>query len=121
MEKASPTKKQDSVSLVETSSSAKKDEIAYLNARLANPLAGLSHKQLMEDGEAYAMKNGLEDLSDLFKKGALVAKDPLAFEDLPLLNEEEKQALRGEVSNKWRQPKMLYYLVILCSGKCIYS
>jgi hypothetical protein len=71
----------------------------------------------MEDGETFAMKNGLEDLCELFKKGALVAKDPLAFEDLPLLAEEEKQALRDEVSNRWRQPKMLYYLVILCSGK----
>ncbi|EKM80826.1 hypothetical protein AGABI1DRAFT_119397 [Agaricus bisporus var. burnettii JB137-S8] len=118
IEKASPTKKNDStLSLAETARSSKKDEIDFLNAKLANPLAGLSHEQLMEDGKAFATRYGLEDLSELFKKGALVAKDPLAFEDLSLLTEEEKQALREEVSNKWKQPKMLYYLVILCSGK----
>lgn len=95
-------KHESTVSFVETASFSKKHEIENLNAKLANPLAGLSHEQLIKDGEAFALKNGLQDLSELFKKGALVAQDPLAFEGLPLLVDEEKQALRDEISNKWR-------------------
>ncbi|KAF8891725.1 hypothetical protein BD779DRAFT_1512721, partial [Infundibulicybe gibba] len=45
----------------------------------------------------------------------LVAQDPLAFDTLPLLDEDDKAALRHEITHKWSQPAMLYYLVILCS------
>jgi hypothetical protein len=88
-----------------------------INAVLANPLAGLSYEQLMADGDNFAKSHGLEDLGELFQKGALVAQNPLAFNDLPLLTLEDKEALQEEVDHKWRHPKMLYYLVILCSGK----
>jgi hypothetical protein len=110
-------KRESSVSLVENASLSSKSEIGKLNAQLANPLAGISHEELIKDGEAFALDHDLKDMSELFKKGALVAQNPLAFESLPLLTEEDKQALRDEISNKWRQPKMLYYLVILCSGE----
>ncbi|KAF9467283.1 hypothetical protein BDZ94DRAFT_1156013 [Collybia nuda] len=86
-----------------------------VNVKLANPLSDIPHEQLMVDGENFAKSHGLGHLSDLFQRGALVAQDPLAFEDLPLLTKEEKDALRREVTHKWDQPKMLYYLVILCS------
>ncbi|KAF5351753.1 hypothetical protein D9756_007419 [Leucocoprinus leucothites] len=109
-------KHESSVSLVENASlSSKNAKVRHLNAKLANPLAGLSQDQLIKDGEAFALKHGLEDVTELFSKGALVAQDPLAFAKLPLLTETDKQALHDEISNKWRQPKMLYYLVILCS------
>lgn len=88
-----------------------------INAVLANPLVGLSYEQLMADGDDFARSYGLEDLSELFQKGALVAQNPLAFDDLPLLTLEDKEALQEEVDHKWRHPKMLYYLVILCSGE----
>lgn len=48
-------------------------------------------------------------------KGALVAKDPPAFESVPGLTEDEKEAIRNEVLHKWRQPKSLYFTIILCS------
>ncbi|GLB37270.1 putative sugar (and other) transporter [Lyophyllum shimeji] len=86
-----------------------------INAKLANPLAGLSHDKLIADGEAFAKSHNLGHLSALFQKGALVAQDPLAFDSLPLLTNEDKEVLRHEIANKWDQPKMLYYLVILCS------
>lgn len=111
------SKHESSVSLAENASLSSRNEVGNLNAKLANPLAGIQQDDLIKDGEAFALRNGLEDMSELFKKGALVAQDPLAFENLPLLTETDKQALRDEISNKWRHPKMLYYLVILCSGK----
>ena len=92
-----------------------------VNAALANPLVGLSYEQLMTDGDDFAKSHGLGDLSELFQKGALVAQNPLAFNDLPLLTPEDKEALQEEVDHKWRHPKMLYYLVILCSGEPLKS
>ncbi|PCH43889.1 hypothetical protein WOLCODRAFT_26276 [Wolfiporia cocos MD-104 SS10] len=85
------------------------------NARLANPLEGIPHEQLMADAAAFAKHQGLGHLTEVFKKGALVAQDPLAFESLTYLSEEDKEVLRREVTHKWRQPIQLYYLVILCS------
>ncbi|KAJ3966059.1 hypothetical protein EV361DRAFT_936808 [Lentinula raphanica] len=86
-----------------------------LNAKLANPLAHICHEQLMEDAKVFAETHGLEDLVVEFQKGALVAQDPSRFEDLTQLDEEDKAVLKRELTHKWDQPYMLYYLVILCS------
>lgn len=48
-------------------------------------------------------------------KGAFVAKDPPAFESVEGLTEDEKEAIRNEVLHKWRQPRSLYFTIILCS------
>lgn len=48
-------------------------------------------------------------------KGALVAKNPPAFESVEGLTEDEKEAIRNEVLHKWRQPKALFFTIILCS------
>ena len=57
----------------------------------------------------------MSDMIPLLKKGALVAQDPPAFEQIPELDEVERDALRNEVLHKWRQPGALYFTVILCS------
>jgi hypothetical protein len=88
---------------------------ANLNTKLVNPLAGLTRDQVVADAEAFANTHGLDHLVEEFKKGALVAQDPLGFDSLPLLSEEDKAIFRREIEHKWDQPKMLYYLVILCS------
>ncbi|KAJ3724935.1 hypothetical protein DFJ43DRAFT_1157684 [Lentinula guzmanii] len=85
------------------------------NAKLANPLARISHEQLLEDAKVFAETHGLEDLVLEFQKGALVAQDPSQFEKLSQLNDEDKAIFRRELTHKWDQPYMLYYLVILCS------
>lgn len=51
----------------------------------------------------------------LLKKGALVAQSPADFEALEELDEEEKEALRQEVTHKWRHPRSLYYTIFLNS------
>ncbi|KAI0062831.1 hypothetical protein BV25DRAFT_469992 [Artomyces pyxidatus] len=91
------------------------EDLSRINAKLANPLAGRSHEQLMADGEAFARDHGLGHLSEEFKKGALVAQDPTAFETLPLLDDADRAVLRRELTHRWDQPGTLYYLVILCS------
>lgn len=57
----------------------------------------------------------MEHLSPQLKKGALVAKDPVAFESVPGITEAECTALSDEVLHKWRQPRALYFTIILCS------
>ena len=57
----------------------------------------------------------MQDMLPLLKKGALVAQDPPAFEQIAELDEVERDALRNEVLHKWRQPTALYFTVILCS------
>lgn len=57
----------------------------------------------------------MTDISDLLKKGALVAQDPPSFESIDELDEDEKIALRREITHKWSQPRVLYITIILCS------
>ena len=91
------------------------DDLANINAKLANPLAGLSHDQLMNDGAEFARTHGLEHLEDLFRKGALAAQDPVAFNSISHFTDTEKDIFRREFTHRWDHPGTLYYLVILCS------
>jgi hypothetical protein len=83
--------------------------------RIKNPLAHLSNEEVMKDVQDFANTNGFPEMTDILIKGALVAKDPPAFESVPGLSEGEKDAIRNEVLHKWRQPKSLYFTIILCS------
>ena len=91
------------------------DALAKANTKLANPLAGLSHEELMESGAEFARTHGLGHLEDWFRKGALAAQDPLAFDNISHFTEEEKSIFRREFTHRWDHPATLYYLVILCS------
>ncbi|TKA65653.1 hypothetical protein B0A49_09815, partial [Cryomyces minteri] len=86
-----------------------------VTAKIQNPLAHLKQEEVIRDVEAFAMENGFGDMTPLLVKGALVAKDPPAFESVPGLTELEMDAIRNEVLHKWRQPKLLYFTIILCS------
>lgn len=57
----------------------------------------------------------MTDRVPLLQKGALVAQNPPAFEQVTALDDTEREALRNEVLHKWRQPTSLYFTVILCS------
>lgn len=69
----------------------------------------------MQDVENYAKEHGLQDILPLLQKGALAAQNPAGIETLPDLNEEERTILRDEITHKWRQPKILYFTIILNS------
>lgn len=86
-----------------------------INAKLANPLSGYTHNELMVMGATYARDHGMPDLEEDFKKGALIAQDPAAFETLPLLSDADKDILRREITHKWSHPMSLYHLVVMCS------
>ncbi|PSR73886.1 hypothetical protein PHLCEN_2v10306 [Hermanssonia centrifuga] len=86
-----------------------------VNAKLANPLEGIPYEKLIANAERFANDHNLGHLTEEFKKGAVIAQDPTAFESLPLLTEEDKVVLRRELTHRWSQPMELYYMVILCS------
>jgi hypothetical protein len=87
-----------------------------LNAMLENPLAVKSREAVISDARVFAHEFGMGEDEDYFVKGALVARNPNDFEDIAELDEEDKIALREEITHKWKQPFTLYYLVgISCS------
>lgn len=70
---------------------------------------------MIRDVEEFATEYQVTDILSDLKKGALVARDPAEFESVPDLTESELTALRDEVLHKWRQPRALYFTIILCS------
>ena len=86
-----------------------------LSAKIKNPLAHVPHNELIADVEQFAKDNNLVEMTPLLIRGAFVAKDPPAFESVEGITEPEKDAIRNEVLHKWRQPKALYFTIILCS------
>ncbi|WEW57043.1 hypothetical protein PRK78_002502 [Emydomyces testavorans] len=88
-----------------------------LNAKLANPLAGLSQAALRSRGERYARRHHIGDEDDIraFALGAVLAQDPAQYEIVEGLTHEELEVLRHEFTNKWSQPRLLYLVIVLCS------
>ena len=93
--------------------SHKVDLISNTNARLANPLGDLSDEECMAKAADFAKAHNLP--VDAFTKGGLLAKRPTKFEFMKNLTEADKEALRVEVEHPYRQPSILYQLVIACS------
>ena len=90
-------------------------ELIRTRNSIQNPLAGIPRDTLLKNVEAFTNENGMVEELALLQRGALVAQDPPAFEQISELEEHERDALRNEVLHKWRQPWALYFTVILCS------
>ena len=70
---------------------------------------------MLRNVEEFAEEYNVRDILPELKKGALVARDPTEFETVADLTEPEVTALRDEVLHKWRQPRALYFTIVLCS------
>lgn len=75
----------------------------------------MSEDEMLRDVEAFATENGFLDDLGLLRRAALVARDPVNMDKVPGITEDEKAAISNEVLHKWRQPKVLYFTIILCS------
>ncbi|CAK7216857.1 hypothetical protein SCUCBS95973_002951 [Sporothrix curviconia] len=83
---------------------------------IRNPLKGMPRQQLLEDVARFRMEKGLpEDILPYLERGALVAQNPAGFEHLEELSGDEKQAIREEVTHRWKHPWALYYTIVLNS------
>ncbi|KAI9703393.1 MAG: hypothetical protein M1820_005865 [Bogoriella megaspora] len=86
-----------------------------VEAKISNPLADIPHDTLMRDVEQFAEEKGLTDLTDVLKRGALVAQDPARYERIETLTVEERERLSFEATHRWKHPAALYFTIILCS------
>ncbi|KAK7043468.1 hypothetical protein R3P38DRAFT_2510089, partial [Favolaschia claudopus] len=82
------------------------------NAKLANPLHGISREQLLRDVERFAEEKNLKHLLPELRKGALVAQDPRSFESIDILEEEDKYHLRRETTHRYSQTFTLYHALM---------
>ncbi|KAK0611377.1 hypothetical protein B0T14DRAFT_540502 [Immersiella caudata] len=96
---------------------------ANFEAKIQNPLEGLSYDELMSRVEIFAQEKELTGHLPLLRKGALVAQNPAGAYDITgpeALDEEEKAVLRAEVEHKWRLPTKLFLTIATCSiGACV--
>ncbi|KAL8404796.1 hypothetical protein RB594_009607 [Gaeumannomyces avenae] len=95
---------------------------ATVAALLRNPLMGMSDQEVLDDADRFVEDKDLTEHREAFRKGALLAKvlnQDNGFERIDIATEEEKATLRREVSNRWHQPFMLYFLSALCAGSAI--
>ena len=86
-----------------------------LNAMFENPLADIPKAQLMKDVDDFCATHELQEYNAAFRKGALVAQNPHDIQSIEELDDTDRTHLEDEHTHKWRQPKTLYYLVIMCS------
>lgn len=69
----------------------------------------------MHSAEQFAATHNLSDILPLLKKGAIAAQNPFTADEMPDFDENEKEILREEILHRWRQPKILYFTIILNS------
>jgi hypothetical protein len=89
-----------------------------VNAKLANPLAGMSIEELREEGREYAKFHGIVEEEDMraFELGAILAQRPEKYDRVKeYSSEEEMQRLDREYTHKFSHPGLLYLVIILCS------
>ncbi|XXH02827.1 hypothetical protein Hte_009214 [Hypoxylon texense] len=93
------------------------DYTRNVNARIINPLAGLSKDNLRLQVRGFCIEHGFEDKEDVFFRGALAAQNPLEedYMNIPELTDDDKIALKREITHKWHLPRQLYYAIALCS------
>jgi hypothetical protein len=91
-------------------------------AKLTNPFEGFSEEEVLRDVDTFVDEKGLGEYREEVHKGALLARvfqQPTGFETVKAISEEERDTLRMEVTNRWRQPFQLYFLAVLCAGSAI--
>ena len=93
-------------SYVDSSAGAKETRANALD----NPLTGISLDRLEAMGRAFAREKGLGEFELEFAKGAQAAQDATVT-DLPLLDEEDREVIRREVTHKWSHPKTVRSLL----------
>ncbi|KAF2134070.1 sugar transporter-like protein [Dothidotthia symphoricarpi CBS 119687] len=86
-----------------------------ISAKIQNPLIHMSEEEMLRDVDTFAKENNFADIHPLLRRGALVARDPPNFTTVSGITEAEKDSISNEVLHKWRQPKILYITIILCS------
>ena len=75
---------------------------------IKNPLVGIPKDELLVDVEDFARRHDMVEYLPLLKKGALVAQNPADFETIEELDDEDREALRVEITRRWKHPFALF-------------
>ncbi|KAI6851528.1 MFS transporter [Hortaea werneckii] len=86
-----------------------------VTGEIRNPLLDIPKDQLMADVETFAERHGMSEHLPLLCKGALVAQSPADFENIPELDDADRDALRTEITHRWKHPWALYMTIVLNS------
>ncbi|KAH0281230.1 hypothetical protein KCU91_g414, partial [Aureobasidium melanogenum] len=86
-----------------------------VNIKDNNPLAGLNTTELQDQTLLFCDTYGFEDKVETFRKAALIAQRPTAFESLDSLTEHDKHWLRREITNRWDLPWAMYMCIMIVS------
>ncbi|CZT43162.1 probable MFS myo-inositol transporter [Rhynchosporium secalis] len=108
-----------SASLIAKEGPLDENGMVAVSAKLKNPLSGMNKEELLADVELFAKEKDLEDILPLLQRGALVAQNPKNFENISELKPDEMEWIRKETTNRWRQPKMLFYMTGQSSARTI--
>jgi len=84
-------------------------------SRIRNPLVDIPREQLLANVHDFATEHQLTDVEPLLVKGALLAQSPALFEDLEELDEDDRTAIREEITHRFKLPRTLYFTIILNS------
>ncbi|POW11564.1 hypothetical protein PSHT_08435 [Puccinia striiformis] len=80
------------------------EEIARMSSKLANPLAGLTTLELIDEAEEFCLKYSLMEHVHSFRRGAILAADPSDLDRLPEITDDERQWVSFESTRQWKQP-----------------
>ncbi|KAI7163313.1 MFS transporter, partial [Hortaea werneckii] len=86
-----------------------------VTGEIRNPLLDIPKDQLMADVESFAERHGMSEHLPLLRKGALVAQSPADFENISELDDADRDALRTEITHRWKHPWALYMTIVLNS------
>ncbi|KAL2404793.1 Glucose transporter GlcP [Exophiala dermatitidis] len=101
----------ESVVLPPSDSSSRRDfSSTNVDARREIP----QHDSLA-DVQTFTELYHLAHLSDIFQKASMILQGDLLIAEIPGITPAEIKALQDETTNKWKQPRMLYFTVLVCS------
>ncbi|KAJ5287193.1 Major facilitator superfamily domain general substrate transporter [Penicillium angulare] len=92
-----------------------------VTAEIRNPLEGIPRHQLMSSVQQYAQEHELLDIVPFLRKGAIAGQNPShawnaeKLEGFGELDAEDREVLVVERTSRWKQPRALYYTIILNS------
>lgn len=65
--------------------------------------------------DEFIQSTSLHDERDTFLKGALIAQNPSIEASVPEITDAERQILKEEIEQKWKQPVALWLTIATCS------
>ena len=93
--------------------------IPDINAQIHAPFDRFEEAEVRSEVTKFIKETTLETFTPFFEKGAFIAQNDRAFEgtrdDGLSLTDEEKEILQQEATSRWRHPRALWQLVILCA------